>query len=288
MVLDAKTAERAGYRVGDTVRLSIDGPVRTPRLVGIFTTDSGEVAAGGTLALFDTPAAQQLCCMPGEFSELDVKAAPGTSQTDLAAAVGKVIPKELQTTTGQSLADSQAAAAERRSASLQSTLLTFAAIALFVSIFLIANTFTMLVAQRTRELALLRAVGATRRQVTRSVLIEAFLVGLVASVAGLVGGIGIGAAARPLISSFGDGGQTLPDGPLAITPAAVITSPVVGIGITMRDRAARRARSYRHVDDPGADGVPSVCIGPWIAFQEVTGTWCPRRAFSRSRRCPCW
>ncbi|MCK7621848.1 ABC transporter permease [Streptomyces sp. RS10V-4] len=233
VVLDAKTAERAGYRVGESVRLSVDGPVRTPRLVGIFTTDSGEVAAGGTLALFDTPTAQQLFGMPGEFSEIDVKAAPGTSQTALAAAVGKVLPKELRTTTGRSLADSQAVMAESRTTSLQTTLLTFAGIALFVAIFLIANTFTMLVAQRTKELALLRAVGATRRQVTRSVLIEAFLVGLAAAVAGLVGGIGIGAAMRPLTSSFGNGGQTLPEGPLAITPAAVITSLVVGIGITM-------------------------------------------------------
>ncbi|MFF4792946.1 ABC transporter permease [Streptomyces sp. NPDC001276] len=233
VALDARTAERAGYRIGDTVRLSVDGPVRTPRLAGIFTTDSGEVAAGGTLALFDTPTAQQLFAKPGEFTEIDVKAAPGTSQRELAAAVGKVLPEDLRSTTGQELADSQALRAESSMTSLRTTLLVFAGIALFVGIFLIANTFTMLVAQRTRELALLRAVGATRRQVTRSVLIEAFLVGLVASVAGLAAGIGIGAALRPLTSSFGHGGSTLPDGPLAVTPATVVTSLALGIGITM-------------------------------------------------------
>ncbi|WP_338896303.1 FtsX-like permease family protein [Streptomyces sp. TG1A-60] len=233
VVLDAETAERAGYRVGDTVRLSVDGPVRTPRLVGIFTTDSGEVAAGGTLALFDTRTAQQLFGRPGEFSEIDVKAAPGTSQTELAAALDKVLPEDLRSITGQELADSQALRAESSVTSLRTTLLVFAGVALFVGIFLIANTFTMLVAQRTRELALLRAVGATRRQVTRSVLIEAFLVGLVASVAGLTAGIGIGAALRPLTSSFGKGSHAWPDGPLAVTPATVITSLALGIGITM-------------------------------------------------------
>lgn len=233
VALDAKTAQRAGYRVGDTVRLSVDGPVRTPRLVGIFATDSGEVAAGGTLALFDTPTAQQLFARPGEFSEIDVKAAPGTSQTELAAAVDKVLPEGLRSTTGQELADEQALRAESSVTSLRSTLLVFAAIALFVGIFLIANTFTMLVAQRIRELALLRAVGATRRQVTRTVLIEAFLVGLVASVAGLAAGVGLGAALPPLTSSFGKGGHTLPDGPLAVTPATVVTSLALGIGVTM-------------------------------------------------------
>ncbi|MFC9428407.1 ABC transporter permease [Streptomyces sp. NPDC056987] len=233
VALDTRTAERAGYRVGDTVRLSVDGPVRAPRLVGIFTTDSGEVAAGGTLALFDTPTAQQLFTRPGEFSEIHVEAAPGTSQAGLAAAVDQVLPEGLSSATGQELAAAQALSAESSVTSLRTTLLAFAGIALFVGIFLIANTFTMLVAQRTRELALLRAVGATRRQVTRSVLVEAFLVGLVASVTGLAAGVGIAAALRPLTSSFGKGGHALPDGPLTVTPAAVVTSLVLGVGVTM-------------------------------------------------------
>ncbi|MFE2942111.1 ABC transporter permease [Streptomyces sp. NPDC059255] len=233
VALDVRTAERAGYQVGNTVRLSADGPVRTPRLVGIFTTDSGEVAAGGTLALFDTPTAQQLFTRPEEFSEIHVEAAPGTSQAELAAAVDQLLPEGLSSTTGQELAASQALSAETSVAGLRTTLLAFAGIALFVGIFLIANTFTMLVAQRTRELALLRAVGATRRQVTRSVLVEAFLVGLVSSVTGLAAGVGIAAALRPLTSSFGKGGHALPDGPLTVTPAAVITSLALGAGVTM-------------------------------------------------------
>ncbi|MCS0603534.1 ABC transporter permease [Streptomyces sp. LP11] len=233
VALDVSTAERAEYRIGDTVRLSVDGPVRTPRLVGIFTTDSGEVAAGGTLALFDTPTAQHLFTRPGTFTEIDVEAAAGTSQTELAAAVDTMLPEGLRSTTGREIAEERALRVESSLTSLRTTLLAFAGVALFVGIFLIANTFTMLVTQRTRELALLRAVGATRRQVSRSVLIEAFVVGLVASVAGLAAGIGIGAALGPLTSSLAKGGHTLPDGPVAVTPATVITSLALGIGITM-------------------------------------------------------
>ena len=114
---------------------------------------------------------------------------------------------------------------------LSQGLLVFAGIALFVGIFIIANTFTMLVAQRTKELALLRAVGASRRQVTRSVLIEAFVVGLVAAVTGLVAGIGIGAGLR--VRCMGTLGATVPDGPLVITPGTVVAALAVGVLITM-------------------------------------------------------
>ncbi|MFJ7496811.1 ABC transporter permease [Streptomyces sp. NPDC097727] len=233
IALDAATAERAGYKVGDTVRISVDGPVREEKLVGVFTTDDGEVAAGGSLTLFDTRTAQQLLGSPGAFSQIDVKAAPGTSPDDLQSAVDKVLPKDAQSITGQTLTQDQALSVESRVSSLRSTLLVFAGIALFVGTFLIANTFTMLVAQRTKELALLRAVGATRRQVTRSVLIEAFLVGLVASAAGLTAGIGVAVALRPLTAALGSSGQGLPDGPLAVTPAAVVTSFAIGICVTM-------------------------------------------------------
>ncbi|WP_229900099.1 ABC transporter permease, partial [Streptomyces capoamus] len=169
VLLDSETAKRAGYRVGDTVRLSVDGPVLTPTVSGIFTTDDGNVAAGGSLALFDTPTAQALFGKKGTYDEIDVQAAPGTGQTALKAALDKALPAELvRTTTGKRLADDQAQAISSSMSGLKQGLLVFAGIALFVGTFIIANTFTMLVAQRTRELALMRAVGASRRQVTRS------------------------------------------------------------------------------------------------------------------------
>ena len=231
VAIDSETAKRAGYKVGDTVRISVDGPVLTPRITGIFTTDDGNVAAGGSLALFDTATAQKLFGKAGTYDEIDVKAAAGTSQAALKSALDQALPKgQTETTTAQKLADDQAETIASSMSGLKSGLLVFAGIALFVGTFIIANTFTMLVAQRTKELALLRAVGASRRQVTRSVLLEAFVVGAVAAVAGLVAGIGIGAGLRALMGTIG---ATVPDGPLIITSGTVLSALAVGILITM-------------------------------------------------------
>ncbi|WP_406330579.1 ABC transporter permease [Streptomyces sp. NBC_00203] len=231
VAIDSETAKRAGYKVGDTVRLSVDGPVLTPTVTGIFTTDDGNVAAGGSLALFDTKTAQQLFDSVGSYDEIDVKAAAGTSQTALRNALDDVVPKDTaSTTTGKQLADDQATMISSAMSGMKTGLLVFAGIALFVGTFIIANTFTMLVAQRTKELALMRAVGASRRQVTRSVLVEAFVVGAVAAVAGLAAGIGIGAGMRSLMGTLG---ATVPDGPLVISPGTIGTALLVGILITM-------------------------------------------------------
>ncbi|MFI2642949.1 ABC transporter permease [Streptomyces sp. NPDC018610] len=231
VLIDSETARRAGYEVGDTVRISVDGPVLTPTISGVFTTDDGNVAAGGSLALFDTATAQKLFGKPGTYDEIDVAAKAGTSQTALKAQLDRALPKgRTETTTGRELADDQAEMISSSMSSMKQGLLVFAGIALFVGTFIIANTFTMLVAQRTKELALLRAVGASRRQVTRSVLIEAFVVGVVAAVTGLLAGIGIGAGLRSLLGTLG---ATVPDGPLVITPGTVVAALAVGVLVTM-------------------------------------------------------
>ncbi|WP_229859214.1 ABC transporter permease, partial [Streptomyces anandii] len=167
----------------------------------------------------------------GTYDEIDVRAKAGTSQAALKAQLDRALPAgKTETTTGRKLADDQARMISASMSGLRQGLLVFAGIALFVGTFIIANTFTMLVAQRTRELALLRAVGASRRQVTRSVLIEAFVVGVVAAVTGLVAGIGIGAGLRSLMGSLG---ATVPDGPLVITPGTVAAALAVGVLVTM-------------------------------------------------------
>ncbi|MFF9408721.1 ABC transporter permease [Streptomyces anandii] len=231
VAIDSETARRAGYEVGDTLRISVDGPVLTPKVTGVFTTDDGNVAAGGSLALFDTATAQKLFGKPGTYDEIDVRAKAGTGQAALKTQLDRALPAgKTETTTGRKLADDQARMISASMSGLRQGLLVFAGIALFVGTFIIANTFTMLVAQRTRELALLRAVGASRRQVTRSVLIEAFVVGVVAAVTGLVAGIGIGAGLRSLMGSLG---ATVPDGPLVITPGTVAAALAVGVLVTM-------------------------------------------------------
>ncbi|WP_413809058.1 ABC transporter permease [Streptomyces sp. OE57] len=230
IALDSRTAERGHYKAGDSIRVSVDGPVRTEKVVGVFTTDDGNVAAGGTLALYDTATAQKLFGKPGQFDEIDVKAAAGTSQSALKSSVDKILPEQAKATTAKKLAKDQAKAIEESMSSMQTAMLVFAGIALFVGIFIIVNTFTMLVAQRTKELALMRAVGATRRQVTRSVLIEATVVGAVAAVVGLAAGVGIGAVLRSVLNSTG---ANVPDGPLIVAPTTVLASVVVGVVVTV-------------------------------------------------------
>ncbi|MFB7636138.1 ABC transporter permease [Streptomyces sp. NPDC056149] len=231
LALAETTAKAAGVRVGDTVRFATDGPVLTKKLVGIVATDDPAVTAGGSLALFDTATAQKLYLHPGQFDELVVAAAPGTDQRALTAKVRELLPADrAAATSGHDLAAEQARRIAEQNSALSKTLLTFAGIALFVGVFIIANTFTMLISQRSREIALLRAVGASRRQVVRSVLAEAGLLGLVSSVVGFALGTGIAVGLRAVLDA---GGAGFPDGPVVISPAAVLASLGVGVVVTV-------------------------------------------------------
>ncbi|WP_328845121.1 ABC transporter permease [Streptomyces sp. NBC_00258] len=229
IALDSRTAGRTGYKVGDTVRYSTDGPVRQARISGVFDTEDGSVLAGGSLVVFDNDTAMKVLGK-SQYDEIDVKAAAGTSETALKSSVEKILPKETVALSGAQLSDDQEAMIEEQTSAMSQVLLIFAGIALFVGIFIIANTFTMLVAQRTKELALMRAIGASRRQVTRSVLIEAFLVGLAAAVTGFALGIGVAMGLESLMNSAG---ASLPDGPLVIAPTTIVVALVIGVVVTM-------------------------------------------------------
>ncbi|MFI2031454.1 ABC transporter permease [Streptomyces buecherae] len=229
IALDSRTAERTGFKVGDTVRYSTDGTVRTAKVSGIFDTDDGSVVAGGSLVVLDNQTALK-ALNKTEYDEIDVKAAAGTSESVLKSSVEKILPKHTDAVTRGQLSDDQERLIEKQTGSMSQILLIFAGIALFVGIFIIANTFTMLVGQRTKELALMRAVGASRGQVTRSVLIEAFVVGLVAAVAGFGLGLCVSASLEFLVNS---GGSSLPKGPIVITPTTIVVALLVGVGVTM-------------------------------------------------------
>lgn len=266
VALDSRTAERTGYGVGDTLRVSIDGPVTRHEVTGVFSTDDGNVAAGGSLVLFDTATAQKLFGKPGAYEEIDVKAAPGTSQAALRAEIEKLLPRHAEdasATTGQKLADEEARRIASDLSDFNTTLLSFAGIALFVGIFIIANTFTMLVAQRTKELALLRAVGASRRQVTRSVLVEAFVVGAVAGVTGFLLGIGIAVVMRAALASAG---AVLPDGALAVQPGTAGVALAVGVGVTVLAAwlPARRAATIPPVAAMSSVHAPATVKGLFL------------------------
>ncbi|MET9916699.1 ABC transporter permease [Streptomyces sp. NPDC006435] len=230
IALDKETAKKGEYQVGDRVRVATNGPVKEYVLSGVFTTEDGAVNAGGSLVLFDTEVAQKLYLKPGVFREATVSAASGASADELLSAVKPLLPKDAEAKTGQDLADQQAEDIESGLSTINTMLLAFAGIALFVGIFLIANTFTMLVAQRTKELALMRAVGASRRQVKRSVLIEAAVVGAIASVIGFALGLGLATALRSMMGMFGG---KIPAGPLIVSPTAIGSAFAVGVLITV-------------------------------------------------------
>ncbi|WP_406139328.1 ABC transporter permease [Streptomyces sp. NBC_01089] len=256
IALDRDTADKGGYHVGDSVRVATNGPVRTYTLAGIFTTDDGAVGAGGSLVLFDTAVAQKLYLQPGWYQDVNIAASPGTSESKLLASVKPLLPKNAEAQTGKELGDQQAKDIEREMSGLSQMLLGFAAVALFVGIFLISNTFTMLVAQRTKELALLRAVGASRKQVTRSVLAEALVVGTVASVVGFVLGIGLAVGLRSAMGSFG---AKVPGGPLIVAPGTALAALLVGVVITVLAAwlPARRAAKIPPVAAMGSAHLPA-------------------------------
>ncbi|MEU6976187.1 MULTISPECIES: FtsX-like permease family protein [unclassified Streptomyces] len=230
IALDKETADKGGYQVGDQVRVATNGPVETYTLSGVFTTEDGAVNAGGSLVVFDTATAQKLYLKPGHFLDITVTGKPGADSAKILSEVEKVVGDTAEAQTGQALADQQAKDIEQGLGALNQMLLGFAGIALFVGIFLISNTFTMLVAQRTKELALMRAVGASRKQITRSVLAEAGVVGLVASVVGFVLGIGLAVALRAGMAGFG---LKIPDGELVVGTTPLVSALAVGILITM-------------------------------------------------------
>ncbi|MGC9542688.1 ABC transporter permease [Streptomyces sp. UG1] len=229
IALDKESATKGEYQVGDRVRVATNGPVKEYTLSGVFTTEDGAVNAGGSLVLFDTAVAQKQYLEPGRFESVTVTAAPGASDAKILDAVEPLLPDTAEARTGQALADEQANQIEEGMGSLKQVLLGFAGIALFVGIFLISNTFTMLVAQRTKEIALMRAVGASRKQITRSVLAEAAVVGLVASAIGFVLGVGLAVGLRSSMAAFE---MKMPDGPLIVSATPVLAALGVGVLIT--------------------------------------------------------
>jgi putative ABC transport system permease protein len=245
VLLDERTAEKAGYEVGDEIRLLLPrGAAQLrPTLVGLVGYPEGGSLNGATLALFDTRSAQELF-LEGrdEFSDVWVTAADGVSQEDLRAAVDPVLPGDVEALTGDAAADESADDLLEAIGFITTFLLVFAGISLVVGSFLIVNTFSILVAQRSRELALLRALGASRRQVTWSVQLEALVLGLLGSTIGLGLGVLLAMLLRVLFEQFG---LDLSGQSLVFGPRTVVASYVVGVVVTMAAAALPARRTAR-------------------------------------------
>jgi putative ABC transport system permease protein len=229
VALDTNTVEQLGYAVGDTVTLLTPGPRVTAELVGVVKYGESGGLAGASMTVFDTATAQELLLEPGTFTGVSVGAEDGVSNAALRDRVAETIGGSYDVKTQAEQVDDLAAGLEEGLGFITTFLLVFAGVALFVGSFLILNTFSMLVAQRSRELALLRALGASRRQVTLSVLLEALVLGVAGATAGLAVGYGL---AHGLKALFGQLGLTL-DAPLVLSAETVVWSYVVGVVVTL-------------------------------------------------------
>jgi putative ABC transport system permease protein len=242
VVIDEGTANTYHFHVGDQVRILLTGPTQSFTVTGIVTFGSADNLAGATIAAFDLPTAQKIFGEVGKVDDISILAKPGVNKAHLQAAIKNVLPPGVQVVSGQTVANEQSNAINGALSFFSTALLVFAFISLFVGGFTIFNTFSILVGQRTRELALLRILGANRRQVFRSVLIEAAILGLVASLVGLGLGVLTAIGLEALLKGFG---ITLPTGPLVFQTRTVIAGLAVGIGVTVVSAISPARRAVR-------------------------------------------
>jgi putative ABC transport system permease protein len=240
IVIDVASAETAGYAPGDVATVLTKGAPRQFTIAGTATFGSADSPAGASAVLFTDAVAAELLATPGQADAIAMTADEGASQADVAAAVQAAVGADVEVLTGSALVAEDQASFASDFAMFEKMMLIFAFVAVLVGAFIINNTFSITVAQRTREMAMLRAIGASGRQVKRSVLIEAVAIGALASAAGLAAGIGVASGLKTLMAVFG---INLPDGPTIVSTRAIVLSFAVGVIVTVLSAwlPARRA-----------------------------------------------
>jgi putative ABC transport system permease protein len=247
VALDEKTFEDGNFRLGDKTKISfLTVDPRRFEITGVFQFgDNAEGLAGATMAAFTPSAAQQLMNRVDQFDQVDVRGDSGLSEVEVRDRIRRTLRAEnlpYQAITGQQFADEQANDIKKNLSFFNILLLIFAIVSLFVGAFIIYNTFSITVTQRLRELGLLRALGASGRQVVGSVAFEALVVGLLSSVVGLVLGIAIVKPLEALISAFG---IDLPSGSLEVQPRTIVVALLVGTLVTVVSALAPARRAAR-------------------------------------------
>ena len=241
VAVDTSTASKRGHRgrradrrAGRRARAS------SPASPGCSTSLREGNIGGATLAAFDLGTAQQLFKKEGRLDQIRAAAAQGTTEAELLSSIRSVLPPGTQVRTGEGQASEDASETQSFLSFLQGFLLAFGGIALFVGAFVIANSLSITIAQRTREFATMRTIGASRRQIMRAVLVEALVIGLIASVIGILLGL---ALAKGLFWLFEQVGFTLPNSGLLLQTRTVIVAMIVGVLVTVIAslRPARRA-----------------------------------------------
>jgi len=265
VVIDKETAAKKDLEAGQEIRIQVEGPVQRFRISGIMQFSSGLSIGGATLAGFDLPTAQRLFEKDGQLDEIAVAAKPNTEDAQLVREIREILPSGTQVKTAAQQVAADAEETNEFISFLRGFLLAFGGIALFVGAFVIANSLSITIAQRTRELATLRMLGASRRQVLRSIILEALVVGVLASVIGLFLGLLL---AKGLFGVFDLFGFTLPNtGLVFLTRTAVIAALTAGILVTLLASLRPAIRATR--------------VPPIAAVRE--GATLPRGRFPRLR-----
>ena len=230
-VVDATTAAGNALEVGETY--DINGPVRSQsfELVGIFNFGSPETntSLGQTMSVFDTGTAQQFLGFGDRLAEIRVRVDSGADVAEVQSAIG-ALGQDYEVITQETAAQEQSEQFQSVLNIFTSILLVFAFIAVFVSAFIINNTFQIVLTQRVREIGLWRAVGVTPKQVSRSIVVESAIVGLLSTAIGIAVGMAVSVLMRAAIRA---GGFGLPSGPLVLRPRTVVLALVIGLGVTM-------------------------------------------------------
>jgi putative ABC transport system permease protein len=229
VAIDKASADDEGFEVGDPIRIEVNGPARDFEIAGIVKYGAVNSIGSATIAVFDTPTAQELFGKQGKFDVIRVQAKSGVPTSQLLREIRPLLPETAV------VRDAQAQVKEDKKDVafvdiLQYALLAFGGIALFVGAFVIANTLSITIAQRMREFATLRTIGATRRQVLRAVILEALLVGVFASLVGLFAGLGL---AKGLNGLFVAVGIDLPKASTVFATRTIVVALVVGILVTL-------------------------------------------------------
>jgi putative ABC transport system permease protein len=258
VVMDAATAKSYDFSVSQQVRI-LGGGLKSAQaftITGIAQFGTADNLAGATLAAFTLPTAQRVVGETGVFNFIDVIAKPGADKAAVQRSIARALPSDAEVVTARTLINEEQTTVSQALSFFNTALLVFALISLFVGAFTIYNTFSIIVGQRTRELALLRVVGASRGQVLRSVLTEAVIVGFVSSAIGV--GLGVAAAIglEALLNGFG---TSLPTGPLTFEPRTAIVGLAVGTLVTVVSaigpaRNAIRIPPVAALTDRAADG----------------------------------
>lgn len=244
IVIDVNTAKVHDFSIGDTVSAQSITGLKDFELVGLMSFGSTDSLAGAVLSAYEFEDAQEFFDQQGQLTEIVIKLEDGadidTVRKDVEAAVGGT--QGLEVVTGDQQTQENLDDINEGLGFINIALLAFALVSIFVSIFIIYNTFRIIIAQRSKELALLRSIGSTRGQIIRMVVVEAIVIGLIASAIGIIAGVGLSELLKLLADSVGIG---LPDGPLVIKVRTIVIPLIVGLTVTVISALLPAAKASR-------------------------------------------